>query len=137
MGVRYHSPCTHFLPTLPTQDLSTLAHRFAEYYVYMRGSNESSYRLTKAQWQAKSAELEASVVGDQHTELFAKRYPKTNKALTKGTHWIRMEREQMVLAKKGACKTSMIPNAVNIVKRFRFHFTSLDELFAVVEAELP
>jgi hypothetical protein len=103
----------------------------------LKGSPELKYRFSPAQWKEHLAELSAKVVDNKRVELFAKRFPKTNKALIKGTHWIRVEREQMVLVKKGACKSSMIPNADNLLKRFRYHFTSLDELFAVIESELP
>eukprot|EP00045_Choanoeca_perplexa_P005571 m.47005 g.47005 ORF g.47005 m.47005 type:complete len:425 (+) comp13192_c0_seq1:180-1454(+) len=117
-------------------DLSTTAHRFAFPLAYMEGSAESHHRYTPAQWQATLAGLKALQVEGKRVKLFAKRFPKTSKALTTGTHWLRVERERLLLACKGKCKTSMVPNDENVIKTVRHHFTSLDELFTVVESAL-
>jgi hypothetical protein len=95
-----------------------------------------SSRYTPPQWQAKLAELKAFTDGGKHVELFATRFPKTSKALTKGTHWIRVEQARVLLASKGQCKVSMMPNPDKLVKAYRHRFTSLDELFGVIEAAL-
>ena len=102
----------------------------------MEDSYQSEHRYTPAEWKTKLAELKAFTAEGKRVELFAKRYPKTSKALLKGTHWLRVEQERVLLASKGKCAVSMVPDPGNVVKAFRHHFTSLDELFTVTEATL-
>eukprot|EP00730_Choanoeca_flexa_P017262 TRINITY_DN8290_c0_g1_i1.p3 TRINITY_DN8290_c0_g1~~TRINITY_DN8290_c0_g1_i1.p3 ORF type:complete len:115 (+),score=17.32 TRINITY_DN8290_c0_g1_i1:725-1069(+) len=90
-------------------------------------------RYTPEQWQTRESQLSASDVDGRRHQMMDKRYPEIAKALTKGTHWICVQPDSLMIVAKGKCVAPITPNEANVVKIVRQRCDSLDKMFALAE----